>query len=135
MILLVAAWNHFFTCRHAVDKVQVSMQHNFSSRELSPLKLVFLVVVFILLKFFVGVFVALLAMVAWLQKAATRHVHILEKKKIANEFKVVDLELAGRLKYKNNLGSEESVSASAPPKSHFVASLGLLDALKHYKIA
>jgi MFS superfamily sulfate permease-like transporter len=132
MIMLVASWNYFFTCTVTVYKVKHTMRNYY--RDLNLLKLVLLVVVFIFLKLFVGVFVALLSMVAWMQKAATRHVHILEKKKIANEFTVVDLEKAGRLKYKLLMDSE-SVSASAPPESHHLASSKLLDSLRHYKIA
>jgi len=133
LILLTACWNYFFTCSVAVHKVRFSVRNYYN--DLTPLELVLLVVLFVMLKFFVGVFVALLSMVAWLQKAATRHVHVLEKKKIANEFKVVDLERAGRLKYKRVLGLEQSVSASEPPKSHHLASIKLLDSLRHFKIA
>lgn len=132
MFITIVSWQYFCTCRTLMHEMAASI--NFNKRNLNHTKLIGILIVFVLLKIVLGCFIALISLVFWMQKAVTRHVHILEKKEIANEFRVVDLELAGRLKYKRELGSEESVSASEPPKSHHLASETLLHRLFKSKL-
>lgn len=133
LVLIMICYQYYFTCQAPVSKLRRSILWN--NRKLNRGKLVAILILFVILKFVLGAFIALLSIVAWMQKSATRHVAVLEKKEIAKEFQVVDLELAGRLKYKQNLGSSASVSASDPPKSHHLASSNLLDRLLKNKIS
>jgi len=135
IFVLFVCWkslSSFCKCRVKMYKMQRSCLTK--SRQCNRTKLVVVLLVFIALKAVLGAFFALVSIVAWMQKAASRHMHVLDKKEIANEFQVVDLELAGRLKYKQNLGCEGSVSASEPPKSHHLASSNLLNRLFESKI-
>lgn len=132
IFMTIVCCQYFCNCKSLMHEMAASI--NFNKRKLNHTKLAGILIVFVLLKIVLGYFIALISLVFWMQKAVTRHVHVLEKKEIANEFRVVDLELAGRLKYKRELGSEESVSASEPPKSHHLASEYLLHRLFKSKL-
>jgi len=130
-ILVIATWQYFLRCDTSIKRVRDSISYD---NKMSLWKVIALFAVFIFLKVFAGAFIALISVVAWMQRAATRHMHILVKKEIAQDFRVVDLELTGRLRHKAQVGDSDGVSASAPPKSHSVASLLLMERLLKIKI-
>lgn len=82
-----------------------------------PIVLV-IVAIIVLIFIFVGFFFGLVALMAWLQRILQRHLHVLHRKELAREYKVVDLEESGRLvgnvPRRNNNIRDPAAAASAP---------------------
>jgi len=131
LTFVVGIWNYACRCHTSIKKIREKVA--FESQKMSICSVLMCVAIFVLLKVFVGAFIALLSLVVWMQKAAARHMHVLVKKEIANDFRVVDLELTGRLKPKHN-AAKDSWDVSAPPSSHFIASADLMKRLLNVKI-